>query len=184
MKILGIAGSLRHGSYNRALLREAELLAPPGVELEQFDLRHLPFFDADVEAAGEPTEVRVFKDAIREADGLLIATPEYNRGTSGVLKNAIDWASRPPFGSPLSGKPVAIMGAGGRRGTAGAQVQVRDALAFPRANVLTQSVLVPVAWERFDDEGRLTDEATKEQIASLLDALVSVAQGRELAEVA
>jgi len=184
VKILGIAGSLRHGSYNRALLREAELLAPPGVELEQFDLRSIPLFDADVEAAGEPPEVRELKDAIRGADALLIATPEYNRGTSGVLKNAIDWASRPPFGSPLAGKPVGIMGAGGRRGTAGAQVQVRDALAFPRANVLTQSVLVPMAWERFDEDGRLTDEQTKEQVASLVDALISVAQGRELAEVA
>ena len=136
MKILGIAGSLRHGSYNRALLREAELLTPPGVELEQFDLRFLPLFDADVEAAGDPPEVRELKEAIRDADALLIATPEYNRGTSGVLKNAIDWASRPPFGSPLSGKPVAIMGAGGRSGTASAQTQVRDALGFPRAKVL------------------------------------------------
>jgi chromate reductase, NAD(P)H dehydrogenase (quinone) len=184
VKILGIAGSLRHGSYNRALLREAEQAAPPGVELDQFDLRDLPLFDADVEAAGEPAVVRAFKDAIRSADALLIATPEYNRGTSGVLKNAIDWASRPPFGSPLSGKPVAVMGAGGRRGTAGAQAQVRDALAFPRANVLTQSVLVPMAWERFDEDGRLTDEATKAELSALVDALVSVAQGRELAEVA
>src|SRR5215216_940357 len=158
MEILGIAGSLRHGSYNRALLREAEQLAPPDVELEQFDLRNLPLFDADVEVAGDPPEVRRLKEAIREADALLIATPEYNRGTSGVLKNAIDWASRPPFGSPLTGKPVAVMGAGGRNGTAKAQAQVRDALGFPRATVLDEHVRVPVAWERFDEHGHADDD--------------------------
>jgi chromate reductase len=175
MRILGIAGSLRHGSYNRALLREAELLAPPGVELEQFDRRDLPLFDADVEAAGDPPAVRELKDAIRDADALLIATPEYNRGTSGVLKNAIDWASRPPFGSPLTGKPVAIMGAGGRNGTAKAQEQVRDALAFPRAKVLDEHVLVPVAWERFDEHGR-PDDGVRHQVQTLVDALAAAVE--------
>jgi len=175
MRILGIAGSLRHGSYNRALLREAELLAPRGVEVEQFDLRYLPLFDADVEAAGDPPEVRELKEAIRGADALLIATPEYNRGTSGVLKNAIDWASRPPFGSPLTGKAVAIMGAGGRNGTARAQAQVRDALAFPRAKVLEEHVLVPLAWEHFDEQGHPDDEV-RERVRGLVEALAAAVQ--------
>jgi chromate reductase len=183
MKILGIAGSLRHGSYNRALLREAEQVAPQHVELEQFDLRNIPLFDADVEAAGDPPEVRRLKEAIREADAVLIATPEYNRGTSGVLKNAIDWASRPPFGSPLTGKPVAIMGAGGRSGTAKAQAQVRDALSFPRANVLDAHVLVPLAWEHFDEEGH-ADDMVRERVRELVATLAATVEERNSAPVA
>ena len=111
MRLLGIAGSLREGSYNRGLLRAARGLAPDGVELEEHDLGGLPFYDGDVEAAGDPESVTELKDAIRRADGLVIATPEYNRGIPGVLKNAIDWASRPALASPLASKPVAIMGA-------------------------------------------------------------------------
>ena len=118
MQVLGIAGSLRSASYNRALLRAARELAPAGAEIVDFDLRELPFYDGDVEAAGDPEAVAAFKDAIRAADALLIATPEYNHGLPGVLKNAIDWASRPALASPLAGKPVAIMGAStGRGGT-------------------------------------------------------------------
>ena len=132
MKLLGIAGSLRKGSYNRGLLRAARELMPEGVELVEFDIRDLPFYDGDVETAGDPEPVVALKDAIREADALLIATPEYNRGVPGGLKNAVDWASRPPLGSPLAGKPVALMGATtGRGGTALAQQQLREALEFP-----------------------------------------------------
>ena len=184
MRILGIPGSLRAGSYNRSLLREAERVAPAGVELVLHELHDIPLYDGDVEAAGDPPAVAAFKDAIRDADALLIATPEYNRGVPGGLKNALDWASRPPFGSPLAGKPVAMMGAGGRRGTAGAQAQLRDALAFPRAQVLEQSVLVPMAWEHFDEHGRLVDDGVTRQIESLLHALVAVVEGKQLAEVA
>jgi chromate reductase, NAD(P)H dehydrogenase (quinone) len=184
LKVLGIAGSLRSGSYNRALLEAARELAPAGMEIAEFDLRELPFYDGDVEAAGDPAAVTAFKDAIREADALLIATPEYNRGVPGVLKNAVDWASRPPLGSPLAGKPVAIMGAStGRGGTARAQEQLRDALEYPRAAVLLEpEVLVPEAYIRFDENGRLVDEETREQIAGLLGALAETA--RSLARAA
>lgn len=183
MKILGIAGSLRESSYNRALLRAARELLPEGVELVEHDLRDLPFYDGDVEAAGDPDSVVEFKQAIREADALLIATPEYNRGVPGVLKNAIDWASRPPLGSPLTGKPVAIMGAStGRGGTARAQEQLRSALEFSRANVLEQpEVLVPEAFMRFDQQGELVDGGARAELAELLDTLVAVASGVTLA---
>jgi chromate reductase, NAD(P)H dehydrogenase (quinone) len=173
MRLLGIAGSLRERSYNRALLRATAELMPPGVKLEEHDLRGLPFYDGDVEAAGEPTSVVELKDAIRRADGLVIATPEYNRGVPGGLKNAIDWASRPALASPLAGKPVAIMGAStGRGGTIRAQQQLRDALEFPRAIVLaTPQVLVPEAYLHFDEQGELVDEEIRERIAELVAAL-------------
>src|SRR5918912_1021537 len=102
-RVLGFAGSLRRGSYNRALLRAARELAPEGVELELHDLADIPFYDGDVEDRGDPDAVRRFKERIRAADALLIATPEYNGGVSGVLKNALDWASRPPSDSALAG---------------------------------------------------------------------------------
>ncbi len=183
MRLLGIAGSLREGSYNRGLLRAARELAPEGVELEEHDLRGLPFYDGDLEAAGDPISVTALKDAIRRADALVIATPEYNRGLPGGLKNAIDWASRPALASPLAGKPVAIMGAStGRGGTARGQQQLRDALEFPRAFVLEEAhVLVPEAFMRFDEHGELVDEQTREEIAALLESLVFVAGGVTLA---
>jgi chromate reductase, NAD(P)H dehydrogenase (quinone) len=173
MQVLGIAGSHRSGSYNRALLRAAREVAPIGMEIEEFDIRELPFYDGDVEAAGDPASVTAFKEAIREADALLIATPEYNRGIPGVLKNAVDWASRPPLASPLTGKPVAIMGAStGRGGTARAQEQLRSALEYSRARVLEQhEVLVPEAYMAFDGEGRLVDQTTREDLSELLAAL-------------
>jgi chromate reductase len=183
MTILGIAGSLREGSYNRALLRAARELVPEGVGLDELDIRGLPFYDGDVEAAGDPEPVVALKQAIHNADALLIATPEYNRGIPGVLKNAIDWASRPPLASPLTAKPVAIMGAStGRGGTARAQEQLRSALEFSRASVLEQpEVLVPEAYMRFDEHGELTDEGVRAELAELVDTLVSVAGGVTLA---
>jgi chromate reductase, NAD(P)H dehydrogenase (quinone) len=173
MRLLGLAGSLREGSYNRGLLRAARELAPDGVEFEEHDLRGLPFYDGDLEAAGDPESVTELKDAIRRADALVIATPEYNRGIPGVLKNAIDWASRPALASPLANKPVAIMGATtGFAGTARAQQQLRDALEFPGALVLQQpEVLVSEAYLRFDEDGDLVDEEVRQQIAELLAAL-------------
>ena len=183
MTILGIAGSLREGSYNRALLRAARELLPAGVELVEHDVRDLPFYDGDVEAAGDPEPVIRLKEAIRDADAVLIATPEYNRGVPAVLKNAVDWASRPPLGSPLTGKPVAIMGATtGRGGTARAQEQLRAALEFSRATVLEQpEVLVPEAFMRFDEQGELVDGGIHAELAELVDTLVRVAGGVTLA---
>jgi chromate reductase, NAD(P)H dehydrogenase (quinone) len=183
VRILGIAGSLREGSYNRALLRAARELLPEGVELVEHDIGALPFYDGDVEAAGDPEAVVALKDAIRSADALLIATPEYNRGVSGVLKNAIDWASRPSFASPLTAKPVAIIGAStGRGGTARAQEQLRSALEFSRAEVLEQpEVLVPEAFMRFDEQGELVDGGIRAELAELVDTLVRVAGGVTLA---
>jgi len=177
VRVLGIAGSLRSGSYNGALLRAARELAPTGMEIAEFDIHQLPFYDADVEAAGDPAPVAELKDAIRGADALLIATPEYNRGIPGVLKNAVDWASRPPLASPLTGKPVAIIGAStGRGGTARAQEQLRASLEFSRADVLSQpEVLVPEAYMRFDGDGNLVDEASRNAVSALLGALVEAA---------
>jgi chromate reductase, NAD(P)H dehydrogenase (quinone) len=183
VRVLGIAGSLREGSYNRALLRTARELLPPGVELIEQEIGTLPFYDGDVEAAGDPETVVRFKQSIREADALLIATPEYNRGVPGVLKNAIDWASRPPLASPLAGKPVAIVGAStGRGGTARAQEQLRAALEFSRAEVLEgPEVLVPEAFVCFDERMKLVDPGIRAEFGDLTDILVRVAGGVTLA---
>lgn len=185
-RILAISGSLRERSYNRALLRAAREDAPEGVEIEEFDLSPIPFFNGDVEAAGDPEAVATLRAAAAKADALLLATPEYNRGTSGVLKNAIDWLSRPSLASVLRWKPVAVIGASsGRGGTRRAQQQVRDALLFPGAVVLEQpEVLVPLAWERFDADGRLVDDRTRESIRALLDALVESVRAQEQAQAA
>ncbi len=128
--ILALAGSLRQGSYNRGLLRAAEELAPEWVEVQFFDIGTLPFFNEDLEAAEDPEAVRRFKEAIRNANAVLIATPEYNGAVPGVLANAIDWASRPPGRSVLRNKPVAVMGAVlGTSGSANAQAALRGVLS-------------------------------------------------------
>lgn len=177
-RILAISGSLRERSYNRALLRAARELAPAGVVIEEFDLSPIPFYDGDVDAIGDPEPVAALRAAVAEADALLLATPEYNRGTSGVLKNAIDWLSRPALASVLRWKPVAVMGASsGRGGTRRAQQQVRDAMLSPGAVVLeSPEVLVPTAWERFDEHLQLVDNQTRESIRALLEALVASAR--------
>jgi len=184
LKLLGIAGSLRAGSYNRALLRAAGELAPGWMEIEEWDIGVLPLFDADLEADGDPEPVAAFKRAVGEADALLIATPEYNRGLPGVLKNAVDWASRPALGSPLAGKLVGVMGAStGMSGTAHAQEQLRQALAFPRAHVLAEPrVLVPLAYDRFDEHGRLDDLHARDAVRALLDALALEGTPEDVAE--
>jgi chromate reductase len=179
VRVLGIAGSLRQGSYNRALLRAAAELAPSnGIELTEHDLSPIPFYDADVEAAGDPEPVARLRSAVREADALLLATPEYNRGTSGVLKNTLDWLSRPALASVLRWKPVALVGASsGRGGSRRAQQQVREALLFPGARVLDDpEVAVPLAWERFDSDLNLTDAETKAALDSLLGNLAETAR--------
>ena len=186
MRILGIAGSLRTQSYNRALLSAARELLPEGVELVDFPLLGLPFYDGDVEAAAVPEPVQRLRDRIAAADAVLFATPEYNRGTSGVLKNAIDWASRPARQSVLDGKPVALVGATtGISGTANAQRQVREALLFPGAQTLPQELLVSRAGEKFDAEGDLVEPETRAELKVLLEDLAAwIDQVREALAVA
>ena len=176
--ILGIAGSLRRESYNKALLRAAAQLLPGGVTLECFDLAPLPFYNADVEAAGTPDSVLHFRERIGAADALLIATPEYNYSITAVLKNAIDWASRAvPDASPLDDKPIAIMGAGGGGGTARAQMHLRDILIHNRNYVVVSpQVMVARAWQLFDDDLNLTDSAIRDRISRLLAALADLTQ--------
>ena len=172
LRILGFAGSLRQGSYNRALLRAAKELAPARLSIETFDLGPIPLYNADLEAKGDPSAVAAFKDAIRQADGLLMATPEYNHGVPGVMKNAIDWASRPPRNAVLSGKPVGLIGASpGMTGTARGQSQLRQAFEFTNSYAMPQpELLVFHANEKFDAEGRLTDATTRALLKSYLAA--------------
>jgi chromate reductase, NAD(P)H dehydrogenase (quinone) len=173
LDVLGVAGSLRKGSFNRMLLRAAVELAPPGMTIGTFELDAIPLYNGDVEAQGDPEPVLEWKDAIRRSGALLIVTPEYNYGVPGVLKNAIDWASRPPGKSVLNGKPAAIMGATpGAFGTTRAQLQLRQAFVFTHTLAVPEpEVLVGKAHEKFDAEGRLTDETTRKFVRQLLEAL-------------
>jgi chromate reductase len=172
--VLGFSGSLRKGSYNTGLLRAAAELLPTGMTLETFDLAPLPLFNEDVLAAGAPQPVQQFKARIATADALLIATPEYNYSIPGVLKNAIDWASRPLADSPLNGKPLAIMGAGGMYGTVRAQIHLRQVAVFTNMLPLNKpEVMIQRARDKFDANGNLTDEHSREQIRALLEALAA-----------
>jgi chromate reductase len=169
-RIVAIAGSLRRDSFNRALIRAASELAPEGMTIEPIEIGELPFYNADVEAEGDPPAVQRFKASIREADGLLIATPEHNDGIPGGLTNAIEWGSRLPGRAPLMGKPVALMGASPSQvGTARAQLHLRQLLGHVQARVLPPpELLVAKAHERFDAGLRLKDEGTRRVLADLL----------------
>ncbi len=172
LHILGIAGSLRRQSVNKGLLRAAQTVLPDGMRLEVFDLSPIPLFNEDILAAGVPDGVRDLKRRVAEADALLIAIPEYNYSIPGVLKNAIDWVSRPIKESPLNGKPVALMGAGGIMGTVRAQLAFRQMSPFLNIHVLNKpEVLVARSWEKFDADGNLKDDATVTSIHNLLVAL-------------
>jgi chromate reductase len=169
-RIVAFAGSLRRGSYNRALIYAARELAPDGMTIEPIEIGELPFYNADVEAEGDPPGVAAFKTALRQADGILIATPEYNDGISAVLTNAIDWGSRLPGRSPLIGKPIAVIGASPSQiGTARAQLHLRQLLGHVQARVLPPpELLVARAHERFDAGLRLKDEGTRKVLGDLL----------------
>ena len=173
VRVLGVAGSLRLGSLNRALLRAAMKLSPSGMTLDTFDLADVPLYNGDVEAAGDPAGVAAFKDAIRAADAVLFVTPEYNHGVPGVMKNAVDWASRPARDAALNGKPVGIIGASpGATGTARGQSQLRQAFEFTNSFCMPQpEVLVFRAHEKFDANGELTDAKTAEFLGKYLEAL-------------
>lgn len=174
MNILAFAGSLRRGSYNRALLRAARELAPEEMTIEIFDLDEIPLYNADIDADdARPAAVETFKQKIGAADGLLMATPEYNHSITGVLKNAIDWASRPGHRSVLRGKPVGIIGAsGGRMGTARAQEHLKPILEATLSHQMPHpGFLVSEAAEKFDDEGQLADDPTRDFLRDYLESL-------------
>ncbi len=173
-KILGFAGSLRKDSYNKSLLRAALELVPEGVEIEIFDLEGIQPFNQDLE--NQPVEkVKEFKAKIRAVDAILIATPEYNYSVPGVLKNAIDCASRPYGDNPFEHKPVAIMGASpGMIGTARAQYHLRQCFVFLSCFALNQpEVMVSFAHDKIDKNGKVTDQKTRELIRELLENLVA-----------
>lgn len=178
--ILGIAGSLRQGSYNRAALRAAEQLVPEGAHLDIFDLAGIPPFNQDDER-NLPARVVELKRSIRAADAVLLVTPEYNYSIPGVLKNAIDWASRPYGDNSWDGKPVAVMGASvGTLGTARAQYHLRQLVVGLNMHAVNRpEVLISNAAERFDEHGNLKDENTRKHIRNLLETLVEWAQQLE-----
>jgi chromate reductase len=172
LKILGVAGSLRVGSYNKALLRAAADLLPDGATLEIFELNDIPPFNQDLEM-DMPGKVKEFKSKIREADAILIATPEYNYSVPGVLKNAIDFASRPYGDNPFNDKPVAIMSASpGMLDGARAQYHLRQVFVFLNMHPLNgPEVIVTFAQNKFDSNGNLTDENTRNFLKQLLQNL-------------
>ena len=174
--IIGIAGSLRKASINKAALRAAQELAPPGVRVEIFDLEGIPPYNEDLWTPAPPPRVAELKRAIRAADAVLFVTPEYNYSFSGVLKNAIDWASRPYGDNAWKGKPVAVMGAaGGPIGTGRAQYHLRQCFVFLEMPALNQpEVLINNAGDKFDAQGKLTDEKTRQRIRQQLEALVQL----------
>jgi len=172
IRILGIAGSLRRQSYNRGALQAATELVPEGAEIEIFELDGIPGFNQDDEQ-NPPEKIVEFKRKIREADAILFVTPEYNYSVPGVLKNAIDWASRPYGDNAWNGKPTAIMGASiGNIATARAQYDLRKMMVFLNMFPVNQpEVMIGNAAERFDENGKLTDETTKKYIRQLLQNL-------------
>ena len=174
MKVLGIAGSLRRGSYNRGLLEAARQLAPQSMTIERFDLDAIPLYNADLDADGvRPAEVERLKKAVAGADAVLIVSPEYNHSVPGVLQNAIDWASRPGLKSPLAGKPAGIMGASiGPIGTARGQQQLKLVLMSTLSLVMPHAgVVIGQANEKFDTAGTLTHEPTRQFVAAYLKEL-------------
>jgi chromate reductase len=173
VKILGFVGSLRKGSYNKALMRAAVALAPDDATIEVFDLEGIPPFNQDLESQ-PPQTVKAFKAKIRKADAVLIASPEYNYSVPGVLKNAIDWASRPYGDNAFEGKPVALMSASiGSLGGARAQYHLRQSFVFLDMHPLNRpEVMMPFAEDNVDAEGNVTNEQTKQLIRELLEALV------------
>lgn len=172
MKLVGISGSLRQNSFNSAALRAAQALMPAGSSLDIVTVGDLPLYNDDVRASGYPPEVEAFRARLRSADAVLLVSPEYNYSISGVLKNAIDWASRAPD-QPFDGKVVGIMGASaGLLGTARAQYHLRQMLVFLNAFTVNKpEVMIGQAAQKFNDAMELTDEPTRDHIRRLLVAM-------------
>lgn len=180
MHILGISGSLRQGSLNTAALRSCAALLPDGVTFSLADLAAVPLYNEDLRVQGLPPSVQQLRDQIKAADAIVIATPEYNYSFPGVLKNAIDWASRPPE-QPFDGKPIALIGATpGGLGTSRAQYQLRQVFIYLNGHVLNRpEVMISAAPSKFDADGKLVDETTTENLRKLLTALCDVAYQRK-----
>ncbi len=174
LKILGIPGSLRKASFNRSALAAAQWLLPSGASLDVFELEGIPVYNQDLDKQ-PPARVVELKARVRAADAILFATPEYNYSIPGVLKNAIDWASRPYGDSAWQGKPVAVMGASvGILGSARAQYHLRQCFVFLNMYPVNQpEVLIANAAQRFDERGELTDETSRDLIRKLLAELVA-----------
>jgi chromate reductase, NAD(P)H dehydrogenase (quinone) len=174
IKVLGFAGSLRKGSYNKALLRTALEELPGGMELEVFDLEGIPPYNQDLDD-NMPARVLELKNRIRAADAILIATPEYNYSVPGVLKNAIDWASRPPGDNSWDDKPVAVMSASiGMLAGARAQYHLRQTFVYINMHPVNRpEVMVPFAADKVDASGKVTDEKTRKKIGELLESLAA-----------
>jgi chromate reductase len=182
MKILGISGSLRRESYNTKLLRAAEELLPAEVEFELYDgLKAIPPYDEEDDGEDAPESVTALREAIAEADGILIATPEYNSSVPGHLKNSLDWVSRPLATNTLRNKPVAVVGAStGAFGAVWAQAELRKVLAAIGARVVEAEVAVGHAPTRFDDSGRLVDESLLGDLEETVEALTDEVRERSL----
>jgi chromate reductase len=186
MRVLGLSGSLRRDSHNRALLRAAAATLPPEVELAIWDrLAELPAYDEDLDAVTVPEPARALREAIAGADAVLIATPEYNASLPGALKNALDWASRPYATNPLRGKPVAVIGAStGLFGAVWAQAEARKVLTTIGARVLERELPVGQADDAFDASGRLRDPDVRAALEAMVDELLAQAAPPALAEAA
>lgn len=182
MHILAISGSLRQGSHNTALLRAAAKLLPPGVTVSFYDqLEEIPAFNED-RVAERPESVDRLWDAVAEADGVLISTPEYNSSIPGVLKNALDWLSRPLIESPLRNKPVAVIGASTSMfGAVWSQAETRKVLGAIGARVLDRELPVPSAEEQFDEAGKLVERELEQELRSIVHALVEAIEARAAA---
>lgn len=187
MRVLGISGSLRRASFNTALVRHAgDLFEAAGAEFEFYDgLRDLPAYDMDDDVRDAPDAVNRIRAAVREADAVFVATPEYNSSIPGGLKNAVDWLSRPRTESALRGKPVAVVGASaGVFGAVWAQAELRKVLAATGARVLEGEVAVGRAMDRFGADGRLNDESLEEQFREVVDDLLAEADPKDSRKLA
>jgi chromate reductase len=175
MKLLAISGSLRRDSYNTKLLRAAEELVPAVMEFELWDrLKEIPPYDEEDDVQPAPPPVAAFRAAIAEADAILISTPEYNSSIPGQLKNAVDWASRPPATNPLRNKPVAVIGAStGAFGAVWAQAELRKVLGATGARVVDADVALAHAHTKFEDNGELVDQGALDQLAEVVVTLLA-----------
>jgi len=186
MRVLGLSGSLRRESHNRALLRAAAATLPPGAELVEWDrVAELPAYDEDLDTASVPEPVRALREAVAGADAVLVATPEYNASLPGALKNALDWISRPFATNPLRGKPAAVVGAStGLFGAVWAQAEARKVLSTIGAQVLERELPVGQVHDAWAPDGTLHDPELRAALAEIVEQLVQMVEPATLVEAA